>query len=250
MKNAHRHARLFRARIASFAALLAVIALASSLSAAPGRYLDAAAYDLAGLLPAPPPDDSLATRAELETVYQAQLARTPAQAELARRFDAYSVFHFDSVLGSWFNAENLPFTAVFFEQILADRKAISDTAKNIWNRPRPPLFDKSIRPLLELPSSGAYPSGHSTQAHLWAGLLAAAFPMHGDALRARARELAWSRVVAGVHYPSDIIGGRILGERLAADFLKNAEVQDAIARIRAEAAPFQKSSATGAAAAH
>ncbi|HVT73708.1 MAG TPA: phosphatase PAP2 family protein [Lacunisphaera sp.] len=220
---------------------LLVFALPAALLAAEaGRYLPAADYDLAAIIPAAPAADSLATLADLETVYQVQQRRTPEQAAVAAYFAVDDVFQYDAVLGAWFNARNLPATAAFFAQVEADRFAISSMAKKLWSRPRPPLLDPRLRPCIELPVSGSYPSGHATQAYLWAGLLGEVFPEHRAALNERAQLVAWSRIVAGVHYPTDIAAGRILGERLARDFLRQPDVQAALVRIRAEVSPYRQ----------
>jgi acid phosphatase (class A) len=190
------------------------------------------------MIPPAPADDSLTTLADLETVYQVQQRRTPEQVTVARYFVRDNVFQYDAVLGPWFNAKNLPQTAEFFEQVQKDRSAISGEGKRIWSRLRPPQRDPRIHACIELPTNASYPSGHSTQAFVWAGLLAEIFPEQRTALLERAQLVAWSRVIGGVHYPSDIVAGRMLGEKLAHDFLQLPDVRKALKRIQAEAAPF------------
>ena len=73
---------------------------------------------------------------------------------------------------------------------------------------------------------------------MWANLLAEVFPEHKEALLERAQLVAWSRVVGGVHYPTDIVAGRMLGERLANDFAAQPDVRAALSRVKAEATPF------------
>lgn len=226
--------------------LLVAILLASAAPAAaaePGRYLRAEDVDVAAMIPPAPADDSLTTAADLEVVYQLQQRRTPEQLVLAATYAADHVFHFNTVLGAWFAAEDLPFTDAFFRQIKTDRFAITSRGKQVWLRPRPPLLDPRIRPAVELPGSGSYPSGHATQTFLWAGLLAEVFPGHRDALRQRAELVAWSRVVAGVHYPSDIVAGRMLGDRLAAEFLRLPAVRAALTRVQEETAAASRRAA-------
>jgi acid phosphatase (class A) len=219
--------------------LLGLLPALSSLSAVEaGRYLKAGDYDLAQIIPDAPADDSLATRADLETVYQVQRRRTPEEVAVAAYFASDNVFQYDAVLGRWFNAHNLPETAEFFAQVQADRSAISGKGKALWNRRRPPQMDSRIHACISLPTNASYPSGHSTQAFVWANLLSEIFPEHREALLERAQLVAWSRVVGGVHYPTDIVAGRQLGERLAHDFLARPDVRAALARIRAEATPF------------
>ena len=220
--------------------LLAVFS--SALFAAPeaGRFLRTQDFDATTVIPAAPTDDSLATLADLETVYQVQQRRTPEQVALANYFAEDNVFQYDAVIGLWFNAANLPRAAEFFAQIEADRYAISTAGKRAWNRPRPPLLDPRIKACIPLPKSGSYPSGHATQAFVWAGILAEIFPEHRAALRARAQLVAWSRIIGGVHYPTDIAAGRVLGDRIVAEFLKNPEVRAGLEAVRAEVASAPK----------
>ena len=216
--------------------LFLLIALAHTVQAypEPGKFLRTDDLDVTKVIPAAPADNSLATAADIETVYQIQKRRTPEMVALANYFAEDSVFQYDAVIRAWFTAANLPRTAEFFLQIDSDRYAISSKGKQVWQRPRPPLLDSRIKPCVHLPKSGSYPSGHSTQAFLWANLLAEIFPEHRAALRERAELVAWSRIIGGVHYPTDITAGRMLGDRLAAEFLKRPAVSEALADVIAE----------------
>ena len=220
----------------SFPILLFLLVLAHTAWAypEPGKFLRTDELDVTKVIPPAPADNSLTTAADVETVYQVQKRRTPEMIALANYFAEDSVFQYDAVIGAWFTAANLPLTAEFFLQIDSDRYAISSKGKQVWQRPRPPLLDARIKPCVHLPKSGSYPSGHSTQAFLWANLLAEIFPEHRAALRERAELVAWSRIVGGVHYPTDIAAGRMLGDRLAAEFLKRQTVSDALAGVIAE----------------
>lgn len=200
-----------------------------------GRYLREQDFDVTTMIEAAPTDDSLTTIADLETVRMLQARRTPEQVALARYFVQDTVFQYDEVIGPWFTERNLPRTAEFFRQIEADRYAISSQGKRAWNRPRPPLLDSRIHAAVTLPKSGAYPSGHSTQAFVLAGLLAEVFPEQREALRARAELVAWSRVIGGVHYPTDIMAGRLLGDQLVTEFLKVPGVREGLAEVKSEA---------------
>lgn len=61
------------------------------------------------------------------------------------------------------------------------------------------------------PASFAFPSGHTTLAFAVAVLLARRNPSYAFYLYGVAALVAVSRVVIGVHYPSDIIAGAVIG---------------------------------------
>lgn len=65
--------------------------------------------------------------------------------------------------------------------------------------------------LPELCRSGAFPSGHATDAYSSGLMLATLLPELAPSILARTSEAANNRIVLGVHYPLDVIGGRING---------------------------------------
>ena len=77
---------------------------------------------------------------------------------------------------------------------------------------------------------GGFPSGHTNAAYLAAIAYAYAVPERFSELLTAASELGESRIVAGMHSPLDVIGGRITATAMAAAMLqdpKNAEVKKA-----------------------
>lgn len=84
----------------------------------------------------------------------------------------------------------------------------------------------------------SYPSGHSNKAYWVAGLLSVMMPEFGPQIQARASQIGQSRLVMGVHYPLDIMGGRMMGTQVAADRWADAQfrplIQEAADEIRAE----------------
>ncbi|MEI6105724.1 MAG: phosphatase PAP2 family protein [Opitutae bacterium] len=220
--------------------LLAGLWLVTSLHAAPAPHFFAAdTISLQNLLPAPPAADSLVAQAEREVLYHLQAERTPAQVARAQRVNAEDIFSFGSdVLGPWFEAKRLPQTTAFFAQVNDDLTPYNRAAKALFNRRRPPYADARLKPCIEFSDTGSYPSGHALRAALWAGLLGAIFPEMAAACQVRADETRWARLLAGVHYPSDVEAGRILGDALAREMLKQPDVQKALEEIRAETSPF------------
>jgi len=209
-------------------------------AARPAHYLAADAVDVRALVPPPPAPDSLVQRAEIEVLLHLQAERTPAQVARARLVDAEDAFGFGSdVLGEWFKPANLPAATAFFAGLAADLTGFNRAGKSLFNRRRPPFLDARIKPCVEFADTGAYPSGHAMRSALWAGLFAAVFPDQAAAFRDRASETRWCRLLAGVHSPSDVEAGRIVGEALARELLKKTAVRQALEAIRAEVAPFR-----------
>ncbi|MDN3242394.1 phosphatase PAP2 family protein [Glycomyces tritici] len=68
---------------------------------------------------------------------------------------------------------------------------------------------------------GGFPSGHTNAAWMAAFAYAYAVPERFQELLTRAAEIGDSRIVAGMHSPLDVIGGRVLGTALAAATLHN-----------------------------
>lgn len=221
----------------------AASATAAVATAETWHFLHAGELETKKILPPPPAPGSLAAQADLETVLHVQAARTPEQVAWAKFIAHDDLFKNARVLGDWFTAQNLPFLAEFFHQVDDDGDLIFGDVKTLYPRPRPPFADPRVQPCVELKTTGSYPSGHSSQAWMWAGLLAEIFPEKRTELLDRARDVAWGRVIGGVHYPTDTIGGKLLGDAIVAELLKLPAVQEAIRKCRAEAEPFLRKKA-------
>ena len=68
-----------------------------------------------------------------------------------------------------------------------------------------------MRSSLEL----SFPSGHAATSFAGATLLALALPRLAWPLLVLAAAIGWSRVYVGVHWPSDVLAGALLGAALA-----------------------------------
>lgn len=84
----------------------------------------------------------------------------------------------------------------------------------------------------------SYPSGHTNKAAWTATLMSMMLPEVAPQIQARSSEAGQSRLVMGVHYPLDVIGGRMMGNQAAADRWSDPEfrslIQAAAAEVRAE----------------
>jgi len=217
----------------AFFLAFAVVAPAADSASAP-HYLDPATINLKTILPDPPADSSAQTQQEISLLLQLQVARTPEQIARAQSEAKLSPFIFADTLGSWFAPAAFPVTAALLENVHADCNAVIAPAKKIWNRPRPPLQDARIKPGVELPDSGSYPSGHSTLGTVFAAVLEELAPDLKAQIEARGIEIGDDRMAMGVHFPSDVEAGRTLGHLLAARFLASPAFQTDLAAAKAE----------------
>jgi undecaprenyl-diphosphatase len=98
-----------------------------------------------------------------------------------------------------------------------EASSLTDSAlKAVIGRERPPLADPRVHPLIPLPHDPSMPSGHAMMAFSGAVILAAVLPRWRWALLAVAAGVAVSRVYLGVHYPSDVVAGALLGAAVGA----------------------------------
>jgi membrane-associated phospholipid phosphatase len=68
---------------------------------------------------------------------------------------------------------------------------------------------------VRMPSSTAFPSGHSAAAFAFATGVGQVLPAAGFPLRVLAALVAYSRVHTGVHYPGDVLVGALIGGAVA-----------------------------------
>lgn len=83
--------------------------------------------------------------------------------------------------------------------------------KNIIARPRPCAVDTSVTLKIPFPSEYSFPSGHSSNGFAGAVTIFCYYRRAGILSLIMAALIAFSRLYFFVHYPTDILGGIVLG---------------------------------------
>ena len=88
--------------------------------------------------------------------------------------------------------------------------------KHWTKRPRPFATDARIRAWVAPLDEFSFPSGHTLHAVAFTLVAVAHYPMLGWVLAPFTASIAASRVVLGLHYPSDVLAATAIGSGLAA----------------------------------
>lgn len=147
--------------------------------------------------------------------------------------------------GAWADAVSEVGSVVSLVNTIRGSYATSNNAKNYYGYPRPfrwsdevevlPTLEPVKKPVEEAAGDNGYPSGHTNAGYLASYALAYAFPEQYPDLLANASDIGNSRVVAGMHSPADVIGGRILATAIAASVLNDPAYAALLGEARAEA---------------
>jgi acid phosphatase (class A) len=205
----------------------------STAAAAPSDLPDHTIYlnsneDVWKSFPKGPALGSPVDQTDLVVTLSVQASRTQAQVAEARRDQNYSIKLMTDLIDPSFAAK-YPNTFQVLTDADDDAYVITSMLKGANGRPRPYVQ----HPLLVLPlftaTDFSYPSGHASGMELQARILGWLFPPWADQLINRARQVADSRVVAGVHYASDTEAGLKLGDLLFDQLQLNPKFMAALA---------------------
>lgn len=90
------------------------------------------------------------------------------------------------------------------------RFIVAEIIRYFYDRPRP--FEVlNLYGLMDHPAGGSFPSGHAAYGFAIAAMVYFHYPKTGAAFFLIAIAIGFSRVAAGIHWPSDILGGAIVG---------------------------------------
>jgi acid phosphatase (class A) len=238
--------------MAAIAALTLALALHAEPSAAADGYLPKSAIpDTTAVLPPPPApgtgvdaDDHAAFRSSRALKYTPRWSMAIGDVE---QTPEAAFLDFACALGVTLDDGSAPTLSNMFSRIRVDARGVVDPPKDHYARHRPYLDqegDICVEKTPSLAASASYPSGHSTLSWAWGLILAELAPDRATEILARARAYAESRVVCGVHYPSDIEAGRANGSILVAALHASSDFRADMEKARAELAAARKSGGT------
>jgi len=139
-----------------------------------------------------------------------------------------SLFHIGRSVGTWFNPETLPITADCMANVWRDASYFIWSLKFKYARIRPYVIDSTLKNLEET-NWAAYPSGHAANSYINAYIYSELAPVFSDIFIKDAYDMAHSREIISVHYPSDSEASRIFARQfvnmlfLNEKFLKDFE---------------------------
>ena len=170
-------------------------------------------------LPAPP--DVAGTAAEIQWVKSCVAARTQANLAQVRFWDAGAPGYRWMQLTEQLAVSKGLATPLQTRALSLVAAAIYDATIAAWdskyayNRKHPAEIDSSINTAVTASASPSYPSEHAVTAAAAADVLAYLFPDQTAAVDGMADQAGWTRIIAGVAFPSDVIAGMDLGHQIA-----------------------------------
>ena len=106
--------------------------------------------------------------------------------------------------------KNLAAAGAALGAVVLSRLVLTEIIRWVWFRPRP-FVDHEVNLLINHDNAGSFPSGHAA---FFFGLAMAVYFYNrraGQWLFAAATLISFARVFVGVHYPSDILAGALVG---------------------------------------
>lgn len=201
-----------------------------------------------GVLSAVPPAiGSPADSADIAAVETAQQVSEDRyrQAE-ADADNLYSSF--ESAFGMPLNRGRMPRTLALLHRAIAETSNAVFAAKDRFRRLRPyqrfqvsRVCGQAVAPRPDPNSVNreSYPSGHAAFGWMTASILSRLAPDRANALMQRASEYGDSRVVCGMHYPSDVLAGEAVATAVLDRLERTASFRVELNRARAEVAALR-----------
>jgi acid phosphatase (class A) len=202
-------------------------------------------------IPDPPANSSEQTRAEINYLLQLQQKRSKLDVNSSlymagvfyslktkpedSTYDYYrqNLFHVGRSIGNWFNPKDLPITADLIANVWQDASYFIWAFKYKYLRVRPYVLDTDLNNL-EDANWAAYPSGHAANSYVNAYIFQELAPEFSEIFIKDAYDMAHSREIIGVHYPSDSEASRILARQIVNKLFQNEEFLKDFEKVKKE----------------
>jgi membrane-associated phospholipid phosphatase len=169
-------------------------------------------------LPAPP--DSADTTTEIAWIKQTTANLSASDLAQIRFWDAGAPgYRWMQLAEQLAVSEGLP-TPLQTRALALVAAAIYDATVATWdskytyNRPHPSQIDSTVTTVVAPTASPSYPSEHASTAAAAAAVLVYLFPDQATTVKEMADQAGWSRIIAGVAFPSDVVAGTDLGNQV------------------------------------
>jgi hypothetical protein len=159
-----------------------------------------------------------------DSVFAAEMAQVLAYADLREDRAAEILSQIDSQWAHWASVlplrpDRAPRTLELLTAGLQSAITVVLRAKYLMNCPRPMDCSPQVQPLITTPGHGSCPMGHAVQSFLVAGILRELLNLKETSplnvqLQRTAFRISLNRVVAGLHFPVDLVAGMLLGQTL------------------------------------
>ncbi len=202
-------------------------------------------------IPTPPANSSEQTRMELNYLLGLQAQRTKLDVQTSlfmanvyynlRTTPADSNYHtfrrhlffIGRSIGTWFHPDSLPATANLMARVWQDANCFIWTLKYKYLRVRPYVLDRQLKNLEET-NWAAYPSGHSANSYINAYIYQELAPEFTDVFIKDAYDMAHSREIIGVHFPSDSEASRVFARQFVNKLFENSQFNKEFELVKKE----------------
>jgi acid phosphatase (class A) len=172
--------------------------------------------DWTQLVGAPPAIDSITAKLELERVRTATAIRSAAHEHFAVEDDRQTLVRFLEGMDIDVAKSDLRQARSLFRDANEALEDALQPLKKSVDRKRPFIQDSGLSVCPgKRPTSGSFPSSHAATGGLFGALLTVAVPELRTRIEGRASEYAFSRVVCGYHFQSDVDAGIRAGQAAA-----------------------------------
>lgn len=195
-------------------------------------------------IPSPPQKDHKEQANDVERLLSLQKSRSELDCARAGREVKVTLANFFGPPNGPLAERALEKLSPFFDQIRNDADFFIQKLKIDFPRERPFLYIKGLTPCVPKEVTGSYPSAHAVLSRLYALVISDIFPNERDKLSIVADQIALDRVLSGMHHPSDIEAGKVIGNLVYVELKKSKKFMNAFNKM-GKSLDVKSSSKTG-----